>query len=240
MIEQAIILPAYLEIESIQQTIRDLQLNVTEPTLFIVVDDSPDFQSGKAARDAWRLNEYSELVIISNKVKMGRGAAVLGGLRRALEEPAIVKIIEMDSDGSHRPEDVVRVSQLIKNNQIVIGSRYLPDSRIIGWPMSRRVFSKVLNSAIPKLFRIKATDCTNGLRGYSKLAAESLVSSPQRTRSFIYLTESLLILSRDKFGILEVPIIFRDRTLGSSTVTYKELLNSLKGLVKLFIIKSRI
>ena len=240
MIKQAIILPAYLETLSIQETLLDLQKTIIESTLYIVVDDSPDLRSGNAAKEIWRPNTKSQLIVISNQQKMGRGAAVLIGMKTALKNPEIIKIIEMDSDGSHNPIDVRRVSELISVDCVVIGSRYLPESAIVGWPMSRRIFSRILNYSIPKIFKLNVSDCTNGLRGYSRTAVEQLVNSPQKTTSFIYLTESLLVITNKKFTLLETPITFKDRMLGSSTVTYKELGNSLRGILSLIKMKSRL
>lgn len=240
MIQQAIILPAFMEVESIQETIQELVMIINEKSLYIVVDDSPDGRSGTAVQNVWQENGHGNLLLLSHKGKSGRGAAVYRGLQAALQLSTISKIVEMDSDGSHRAEDVQKILQNIDEESITIGSRYSPGSKIIGWPMSRRVFSIFLNYLIKKTFNLKVSDCTNGLRGYPRSAAEKLVASGHRTHSFIYLTEELLRLDMCGYKFREVSTIFSNRVLGKSTVTSREIFNSLIGIIKLFVARSKL
>jgi dolichol-phosphate mannosyltransferase len=118
---------------------------------------------------------------------------------------------------------------------VVIGSRYLPQSQIIGWPISRIFFSKVINFIIPKLLSLEITDVTNGLRRYSKNAIALLLEHPQYNTGFIYLTEQLLHINNSHISIEEIPIVFRNRSLGKSSVTFKEVLASILGLLTLWV-----
>jgi threonine aldolase len=105
----------------------------------------------------------------------------------------------------------------------------------LGWPASRRAFSWFLNKTIPRLTGVRLHDITNGLRRYSKNAAIEILSEVQVNKGFIYLSEQAIVISKARMVISEEPIIFQDRTLGTSTVTWREIVNSLYGIIKLLI-----
>ena len=119
----------------------------------------------------------------------------------------------------------------------MIGSRYLSTSAIIGWPRSRRIFSLVLNLLIPKILKIDITDATNGLRRYNKNAVRKLLMFEIQNTGFIYLSEQILILARNGCTISETPIVFVNRTIGSSSVTWRDVRSSFFGLFYLVLNK---
>jgi dolichol-phosphate mannosyltransferase len=173
--------------------------------------------------------------------KGGRGAAVKRGVVHVLENyPELNFILEADSDGSHRPIDIQSLLDYDATAPFVIGSRYLPTSKIIGWPLSRKLFSKILNQTIPRLMGLHTTDITNGLRRYSADAARIFAHYPLRNSGFIYLTEQALILHAAGFESDEIPTTFINRTVGNSTVTYREVFGSLKGITMLLVRKPRL
>jgi dolichol-phosphate mannosyltransferase len=147
--------------------------------------------------------------------------------------PNLQFLLECDADESHRAEDILKVLRLTTKSDLVIGSRYMKKSEIHGWPISRRIFSLVLNRTVPRIVGIKITDITNGLRRYSRTAYKTVISSPPINTGFIYLTEQALLVSDADLSISEVPIVFENRVLGQSTVTWREILDSLKGIVGL-------
>jgi dolichol-phosphate mannosyltransferase len=168
--------------------------------------------------------------------KSGRGSAVLRGLLLARNKfPKAMNFVECDADESHRVEDVLRVLKVGQKNDFVIGSRYLRDSQILGWPFSRRVFSRGLNIVIPKLLQLEIRDITNGLRSYSVKATDILLSHQFMNSGFIMLSEIALLLGDRRIVPYELPSIFVNRRLGNSTVTKVEIVDSLTGLLNLFI-----
>jgi dolichol-phosphate mannosyltransferase len=82
---------------------------------------------------------------------------------------------------------------------------------------------------------VPVSDITNGLRRYSKAAIEKILQTKQENSGFIYLSEQALIVKNSNLLITEIPIIFVDRTLGTSTVTWREISNSLIGVTKILL-----
>jgi dolichol-phosphate mannosyltransferase len=173
-----------------------------------------------------------QLIFSNNQPKSGRGASVRRGILSAVKLfPNLQFIVECDADGSHRPVDIIKLIQSRNNADLLIGSRYMRESKIIGWPLSRVFFSLVLNYIIPKLIGVQVKDVTNGLRRYSKQAIELIVSEVPRTSGFIYLTEILVLVKNKKLSISELPTTFVNRVIGKSTVTFNEILSATFGLV---------
>jgi dolichol-phosphate mannosyltransferase len=232
----AIIIPSYNETLALPVLLSELKKGLTNQDIIIVMDDSPAdvgleihkscVKSLEGAESGFRFNSFGG--------KNGRGAAVRRGMQLAVTEyPNILYIVECDADGSHRVSDILKVKNSNIPSDLLIGSRYLSDSAIVGWPLSRRVFSLILNIVIPKLVHIPIRDITNGLRRYSKVSVHKILDKPQQNYGFIYLSEQAIIVKNSGLSIAEVPITFIDRTLGTSTVTGYEILQSIKGVAKL-------
>lgn len=235
VISEVLIIPSYSEVLALPVFLSELIPILPNSTCIIICDDSPN-QVFKVLKTEISKIKNHTLVInyLHSNSKKGRGAAVKRGLEFARKEFADCKyFLECDADGSHRPQDVVRVLTADKSVDLVIGSRYLGESLISNWPKSRRVFSRILNGTIPKILRINVKDVTNGLRRYSIKATTVILQNQSQNSGFIYLSEQALIVSRAQLSILEVPIHFIDRIHGESTVTYREIISSIRGIFKL-------
>jgi len=230
-----IVVPCYREQDTIPTLLYNVYNSILRSANLLFVDDSEDCISTIMAYRWIEENKDKSLSItcLSQGIKSGRGQSVIKGFENALTNKQIRTFIEMDADGSHQISDVIKVLDQSNSFEVVIGSRYLQESRILGWSMRRRILSKFLNTLIPFIFGIQVSDVTNGLRAYSRAAVESLVKSDFQTNTFISLTESILILRKSGLAIAEVPIVFANRTSGKSTVGIQELYVSLTGLVKL-------
>jgi dolichol-phosphate mannosyltransferase len=237
-----IIIPSYNETLALPELLRELKLGLSHKDAVIVMDDSPKEISLEVeckCREVIRNSEF-EFRFYNSELKSGRGAAVRRGMSIALSEfPNFTTILECDADGSHRPEDILKIKNSSSEADLVVGSRYLKSSKIVGWPVSRRIFSWSLNKSIPHLTRVNLKDITNGLRRYSKDAVTEILSEVQVNKGFIYLSEQAIVISRAKMVISEEPITFVDRTLGSSTVTWREISSSLIGIFKLVLANVR-
>jgi dolichol-phosphate mannosyltransferase len=231
----AFILPTYKETVSVYELILELCRSVPKDSYIVIVDDSPNDATAKFCEDAFRAANWSDrnAVIIKNDRKQGRGAAVQVGLNHAFSIESIGCFIEMDSDGSHSAEMALAVAREINIVDFCIGSRYLPESQILGWSLQRRLFSKLINALLRLTFRRGISDWTNGLRGYSRIATKKLCEHDALTSGFIYLSEQAVILTNGQFRISQVPIIFRERTHGNSTVTWREIANAISGLFRI-------
>ena len=241
-ISTVIIIPSYNETLALPELLRELKSGLTRQDAVIVMDDSPkeiSLEVESKCREAIRNSEF-DFKLYNSDLKSGRGAAVRRGMSLALSEfPNFTTILECDADGSHRPEDILKIKNSSSAADLIVGSRYLKSSKIVGWPASRRIFSWSLIKTIPRLTGVNLRDITNGLRRYSKGAVEEILSEDQVNKGFIYLSEQAIIISRAKMMLSEEPITFVDRTLGSSTVTWREVLSSLSGIFKLVLANLR-
>ena len=233
----AIVLPTYNETQSIYNLLIELDLNIPLNWYLIIVDDSPTTKTenlvkevfGKARRDRDRFH------FIKNENKSGRGFAVQIGMRYANTKFQSNFVIEMDSDGSHTVESVLKLMSAPADKDFIVGSRYLPSSQIIGWSITRRVFSKIINKYLEGIFGIGLSDWTNGLRRYSKQSIEIQISHKFKNSGFISLSEQALLLHENHILPFEIPITFEERTHGTSTVTRHEIMNAAKGIINIYL-----
>ena len=233
-IKNVIIIPSYLEQDSLPALLANLGPKLTYADAILVMDESPSEIFLKMQRSCITAMSGTkcQLIFSNNQPKSGRGASVRRGLLSAVKLfPDFQFVVECDADGSHQPEDVIKLIQSRNNADLLIGSRYMKGSKIIGWPISRVFFSLVLNFMIPKLIGVKIKDVTNGLRRYSRQAIETIVSEEPRTSGFIYLTETVVLLKNKKLSISEIPTTFVNRVIGNSTVTFNEILSATFGLI---------
>lgn len=242
MIKKVIIIASYKEYDSLPILLNDLSTVIDIETKILIVDDSP--------QDSWEGlktfclksmgSKESQLEFSFSSTKSGRGGAIRRGLEFALLNYPLAEIfLECDADGSHSVNDIYKMINYSYQTNVLIGSRYLASSKIIGWPLSRRIFSKILNLLIPFIFNLKISDATNGLRRYDLQSVKTILNYTQRHTGFIYLTEQLLHLSKARLEIHEVPIQFMNRTVGESTVGVSEIIGSLGGLLDLIIHNQR-
>ena len=224
-----IIIPAYNEGKNLIELLKKIR-SENENWSIIIVDDSESFETNKL------IENYKEKKIyyIKRNLKMGRGSAVRFGFEYS-KKNKFDYILEMDADLSHNPSEIkLLLNKLIsKKYDLVIGSRYLKNSKIIGWPIKRRIFSKLSNFLAKFLFGFGLTDYTNGFRVYSADAINELIKYPIENNGFMYLTETFTILKKKNFKISEQATVFINRKKGSSTLRLSEILRSLVGIIKL-------
>lgn len=241
-IKNVFIIPSYRELVALPTQLECLADYLTVDDIIIVADDSGvEFRSEivRKCQNSLVASKAKVAFSFSDK-KSGRGLAVRRSMSFAVENfPNIISIIESDADGSHRVQDILAVRELKSNSDLIVGSRYLSTSEIFGWSLSRKLLSRGLNMIIPKILNLPMTDVTNGLRRYSPTAVKTLLSVPPLNSGFIYLSEQALIIKNNNLSIQEIPITFLDRTHGKSTVTWLDLLNSLRGIFRLLQLKKQ-
>jgi len=227
----AIIIPAYNESDNIKNLIKKIRQNIQSQ--IIVVDDSNNNLTKNILKKI-----KTNIIYIKRNKKLGRGSAVLEGLKKALKKKEVEIFIEMDADLSHPPSELRRNIKFFndKNLDLLIGSRYLEKSQIINWPVSRKIFSKLANYLARFLLKIPCTDYTNGYRIYSRSAAKKIVQKCGKIGDgFIILSEILLVLYKNNFKIGEIKTKFVNRSRGESSANLKLIIASLVGLIKIFI-----
>ena len=230
-----IVIPTYNERENILKLIKEIRKKLN--CIIIVVDDSPDF----ATYEILKKGKIKNLRYYNRGKKSGRGSAVLFGFKKLLKiKKNINCFVEMDADLSHSPSELRRnISYFYSNSSdLLIGSRYLDGSKIINWPLSRRMLSKFSNKLAKTLLGAPVNDYTNGYRFYSKSAVKTIISKCNKTGGgFIILSEIILVLWKMNFKILEIKSIFKNRVRGESSVNFSLVVQSFLGLLKLYILK---
>lgn len=217
----SIIIPTYNEKENLQILIPKItnvfKQNNYDGRVIIVDDASPD-GTGDAAR---RLGKENNVVVISRPCKSGLGSAYILGFKQALLDSDI--IFEMDADNSHDPKDIPSLVEGLKTSDVAIGSRYVPGGAITGWGVYRKMVSKSGNLTAKIFLGMKTNDITTGYRAYKKEALESIDFSEIKSNGYAFQVEILYMASRKGFDILEVPITFRNREIGESKLSRKEI-----------------
>ena len=230
----AVIIPAYNEQDNILKLVNKIKHLLPSASIYII-DDSPGKQTNFIINKK-KFNYYHR------KNKLGRGSAVLYGIKKAISVRRYNVFIEMDADFSHNPNELIKNIKLFKkkNADLLISSRYLKNSRIINWPISRKIFSFLSNYLSRIFLQIPISDYTNGFRIYSNRAVLKIIKSCGKIGDgFIILSEILLVLHSSKYRVFETSTIFVNRVRGESSVNLKLIFSSLLGLVKLFFNKKK-
>ena len=238
-----IIIPTYREEKNILKLSEKL-LRLNNDNLNIklyIVDDSDNFLSQNLLVNS---NIASKIIFIKRAKKSGRGSAVIKGMKYFIKNKHKFScVVEMDADFSHNPSELKRNLNYFftKNTDLLIASRYLKKSKIINWPISRKILSFLSNKLAKFLLNVPVSDYTNGYRIYSYNAVKCCLKNCGKIGDgFIILSEFLLIIYKNKLKINEIHSTFVNRVRGESSVSKKEIINSLIGLFKLFKIKLKL
>ena len=232
----AIIIPAYNESENIKDLLKKIRQNIKSQ--IIVVDDSNNNLTKNILKKI-----KTNIVYIKRNKKLGRGSAVLEGLKYALKKKNFEIFVEMDADLSHPPYELRRNIKFFnnKNLDLLIGSRYLERSQIVNWPISRRIFSKLANFLARFLLKVPCSDYTNGYRIYSRRAANKIVEKCGKIGDgFIILSEILVVLYKSNFKIGEINTKFVNRSRGESSANLRLIIASFIGLIKIYLKRNSI
>ncbi|EKD90402.1 MAG: hypothetical protein ACD_31C00005G0028 [uncultured bacterium] len=229
----AVIIPSYNESASLKILVNKIFKNLKGAKI-IIVDDSPKKENQRIKNLIKKLNN-KDIQLISRTKKLGRGSAVMEGLLKALKNKKTRYFFEMDSDLSHKPEEFKLFIDKFKAepSDLIIGSRYLKDSKLINWSRKRILFSKFINILLGLFLGLNISDYTNGFRLYNRKAVEFLVKTKTKSKGFILLSETAFKLKQKGFKISEVPTTFLERRYGQSSVGPNEFINALVGVLKI-------
>tara|TARA_X000001036_G_scaffold339542_1_gene318678 strand:+ start:144 stop:857 length:714 start_codon:yes stop_codon:yes gene_type:complete len=234
--ELTIIIPTFNEKENIG-ILLDRIFQLSKKVKIIIVDDSPNQDIKKVT------NRYNDIYYIHRSEKGGRGSAVLKGISFALEKFNSNYIIEMDADLSHDTKEIIKNVNffLEEKADLLISSRYLKNSKILNWPIKRKILSFLANNLARFILRVPVSDYTNGFRIYSNKAGKHVTKNCGKVGDgFIILSEILVHLYYSNYKIKEIESTFVNRVRGDSSVTFKEILNSLIGLIHIFKLKNKL
>lgn len=231
MSDSIVIIPTFNEIENIENIIRKV-FSLQVPFHILVVDDgSPD---GTAEVVKRLMQEFEGRLFIEERVgKLGLGTAYIHGFKWALASN-YTYIFEMDADFSHNPEDLIRLRQsALEGADMAIGSRYIKGVNVVNWPMSRVLMSYFASVYVRLITRINIQDATAGFVCFHRKVLETIQLDEIKFVGYAFQIEMKFKAIKYGFNVVEVPIIFTDRTLGVSKMSTKIFREAFFGVIQL-------
>jgi dolichol-phosphate mannosyltransferase len=214
MNETLIIVPTYNERENLPRIAEKL-LSLPVAVDLLVVDDSSPDGTGKIADEL--AAKYPQIHVLHRTEKNGLGRAYIAGFKWALENK-YEYIFEMDCDFSHDPDDIPVFLDTAKNQSadLVLGSRYVGGIRVMNWPLGRLMLSRFAGKYVALVTGMPFSDPTGGYKCFRRRALQALTLDKIQCVGYGFQIELTNKLWRQGFKIVEVPIIFTERTQGHS------------------------
>lgn len=218
MNDKLVIIPTYNEILNIEAIIRKVMLLQGNFHVLIVDDSSPD---GTATKVKELQKEFPErLHLLERSGKQGLGTAYIAGFNWALKRNYAF-IFEMDADFSHNPDDLIRLYKACAQDgyDVAIGSRYISGVNVINWPIGRVIMSYYASAYVRFITGMKIMDTTAGFKCYRREVLETINFDKVRFKGYAFQIEMKFTACKYGFKITEVPIIFTDRSKGTSKMS---------------------
>lgn len=231
MSDSLIIIPTYNEKENIEKMIHKV-FSLTYPFHLLIIDDgSPD---GTASIIKKLQPIYDgKLFLEERSGKLGLGTAYIHGFRWALKKE-YQYIFEMDADFSHNPDDLVRLRDAcVKGADLAIGSRYITGINVVNWPMSRVILSFFASKYVQFITGMPVNDATAGFKCYKRTVLETINLSAIKFVGYAFQIEMKFTTWKYGFNIIEVPIIFTDRSEGSSKMSKGIIREAIFGVLQM-------
>ena len=232
MDRKIVIIPTYNEKENIEKIIRAVFSLDGEYHILVIEDGSPD----GTAQIVRRLQEEfpDRLHMIERKGKLGLGTAYITGFKWSVEN-GYDYIFEMDADFSHNPNALPRLYEACAKNgaDLAIGSRYCNGISVINWPIGRVIMSYYASVYVRTVLGMKVYDTTAGFKCYRRNVLETIDLDKVRMKGYGFQIEMKYTTFKLGFNIQEVPIIFVDRTEGTSKMSSGIFGEAFWGVMKL-------
>lgn len=224
-----VIIPTYNEIENLPLMIPALEALGLGLEVLVVDDGSPD-GTGAWVREQQKSKPH--LHLIERRGKQGLGSAYVAGFKYALER-GYDRVFEMDADFSHDPGYLKDFLAAIEDADVVIGSRYIHGVNVVNWPMSRLLLSYFANMYARWITGMPVKDATGGFKCFRAEALRTLDLDRISSGGYSFQIEVNYKLWKKGCRIREIPIIFKDRTMGASKMSGGIIREALFLLIKL-------
>lgn len=226
-----VIIPTYNEIENIESIIRAVLSLEKRFDVLIVDDNSPDKTADKVRE--LQLEFPVELFLEVRTKKAGLGTAYVHGFKWALQH-AYTYIFEMDADFSHNPKDLIPLYAALEHEaSISIGSRYVTGVNVVNWPLSRVLLSYFASVYVRLITGMKIMDTTAGFVCYRREVLEQINLDRIKFVGYAFQIEMKYRAWSKGFKIVEVPVIFTDRTKGQSKMSGSIIKEAVFGVLSL-------
>jgi dolichol-phosphate mannosyltransferase len=209
-----VIIPTYNESENLANIVGRVQAAAPAVHVLVADDNSPD-GTGQIADG---LAEGDDRVHVLHRAgKEGLGKAYLAGFAWGIEAGYDV-IVEMDADGSHRPEDFPRLLEafVAEDADLVLGSRYIKGGKTVNWPWHRQMISRTGNTWVRLVTGMRLKDATGGYRLFRRTTLEKIDLSSVESAGYTFQVDLAWRTTRAGLKVVEVPITFVERELGTS------------------------
>ena len=232
MSDVLVIIPTYNEIENITTMLRTVMRLPDGFDVLVIDDGSPD---GTADAVRKEMQGYPGRIHIECRSgKLGLGTAYIHGFKWALARD-YQYIIEMDADFSHNPDDLTRLYHECKDREadVCVGSRYITGVNVVNWPMGRVLMSYFASAYVRFITRMPLRDSTAGFVCYRRRVLESIDLDKIEFKGYAFQIEMKFKSWRKKFKVVEIPIIFVNRQLGTSKMNSSIFGEAVFGVVAL-------
>ncbi len=232
MSEAVVVIPTYNEIENIERLIRNIFSLQRAFDILVVDDNSPD-GTANAVKSLFKTYP-DQLFILEREGKKGLGTAYIAGFKWALERKYDY-IFEMDADFSHNPNDLIRLYNACAKEgyDLSIGSRYVKGVNVVNWPMSRVLLSWLASKYVRFITGMNIYDTTAGFVCYKRAVLEKIHLDKIQFIGYAFQIEMKFKAYLSKFKIVEVPVVFTDRTKGESKMSSGIISEAIFGVIKM-------
>jgi dolichol-phosphate mannosyltransferase len=210
-----LVLPTYNEAGNIERFVEAVVAVLPPSARVLIVDDSSPDGTGEIAR---RLAAAQPRIHVLHRArKEGLGPAYIAGFRHALAEGAGL-VLEMDSDFSHDPSYLPALMAAAERADVAIGSRYVPGGGVADWGVLRRAISRGGSTYARLVLGLGVRDLTGGFKCFRREVLEAIDLDSVESRGYAFQVEVTYRAIRQGFSVVEIPIVFRDRQVGSSKI----------------------
>ncbi|MFK5983136.1 MAG: polyprenol monophosphomannose synthase [Flavobacteriaceae bacterium] len=227
-----VVIPTYNEIENIERILRYVFSLPKEFDVLVVDDNSPDDTSEAVEK---LMNEFpKQLFLEKRQGKLGLGTAYIHGFKWALQREYEF-IFEMDADFSHNPDDLLNLLEAceVNNADVSIGSRYKTGVNVVNWPMSRVLLSWLASKYVQLITSMDINDTTAGFVCYKRKVLEKINLDKIQFVGYAFQIEMKFKAYLHKFNIVEIPVIFTDRTEGESKMSGGIISEAIFGVISM-------
>ena len=231
MPDSIVIIPTYNEKENIERIIRKIFSLPHEFHIVIIDDGSPDGTQNIVKR---LQGEFAQFLFLEARAgKQGLGTAYIHGFKWAIAKKYDY-IFEMDADFSHNPDDLLNLRQAcIDGADAVIGSRYCNGVNVVNWPMSRVLMSYFASAYVRFITGINVRDATAGFMCYKRKVLETIELNKIKFVGYAFQIEMKYTTIKHGFNLKEIPIIFINRTLGTSKMSTSIFREAFFGVIQM-------
>ena len=227
-----VIIPTYNEIDNIEAIITAVLSKSDAIHVLVVDDNSPDLTALKVK--VLQKDFPNRLFLEVRKEKSGLGTAYIHGFKWSLNKKYDY-IFEMDADFSHNPDDLIKLYEACHVNgaDLSIGSRYVKGVNVVNWPMSRVLMSYLASKYVRVITGMKIDDTTAGFVCYKRHVLEAMNLNKIKFIGYAFQIEMKFKAYLKGFKIVEVPVIFTDRTRGVSKLSSSIISEAIFGVISM-------